>query len=317
MQPLTTKPPSPMKDRINNGQYIKDTAKKLGFDACGIASPKVLENDIAYYNKWIADNKHGNIAYLEKNIEKRADPTKILKNTKSVIALVQSYYPPKKQHADAHYKIAKYAYGNDYHTVMKTKANLLIETLQKKLKTAEFKVFVDSNTILEKAWAARCGLGWIGKNTLLINKELGSFVFICIILTDLDLNYDEIHDDHCGNCSACIMACPTGAIEKPHQLNASKCLAYLTIENTSSENKEDKGKTKGWIYGCDICQDVCPWNNEIPSTKEEGFLPNTALLKMKKDDFETLNETTFEKLFKNSAIKRIGLKKLKSNIENA
>ncbi len=306
-----------MKERINTGQFIKDTAKKLGFDGCGIASPKVLEKDIAYYNKWISDRKHGNIAYLEKNISQKADPTKILKNTKSVIALVQSYNPDVKQNTEAHYKIAKYALGNDYHVVMKNKANLLIATLQKKIKNAEFKVFVDSNSILEKAWAARCGLGWIGKNTLLINKELGSYVFICIILTDLDLNYDELHEDHCGNCNACMVTCPANAIESPHQLNASKCLAYLTIEDKSTEVAEGKGKTKGWIYGCDICQDICPWNNVIPATTETGFVPNPALLKLTKKDFLNLDEKTFEKLFKNSAIKRIGFAKLKSNIEKA
>jgi len=306
-----------MKERINTGQFIKDTAKKLGFDGCGIASPKVLEKDIAYYNKWIADRKHGDIAYLEKNISQKADPLKILKSTKSIIALVQSYNPKVKQHPDAHYKIAKYAYGNDYHVVMKNKANLLIAALQKKNKNAEFKVFVDSNSILEKAWAARCGLGWIGKNTLLINKELGSYVFICIILTDLDLNYDELHEDHCGNCSACVTACPAGAIENAHQLNASKCIAYLTIENKSTEIAENNGKTKGWIYGCDICQDICPWNMEIPATKEAAFIPNPSLLKLSKKDFQNLDEKTFEKLFKNSAVKRIGFEKLKSNIARA
>ena len=306
-----------MREKSTITQYIKDTAKKHGFDKCGIASPDVLEKDIEYYNKWIADHKHGNIAYLEKNIAKKADPRKLLGKAKSVIALVQSYYTPKKQNVEAHYKIAKYAYGNDYHAVMKAKANLLVEALHKKVKNAEFHVFVDSNTILEKAWAARCGLGWIGKNTLLINKELGSYMFICIILTDLELNYDELQEDHCGNCFACMNACPAGALEKPHQLNASKCFAYLTIENNPEKTTEEEMKTRGWIYGCDICQDICPWNNEIPHTKEKSFLPNPALLKMTKKDFETLDEKTFDKLFKTSAIKRIGLKKIKANIANA
>jgi epoxyqueuosine reductase len=306
-----------MKEKSDITQYIKNTAVKLGFDSCGIASPKVLEKDIAYYTKWISDRKHGNIAYLEKNITKRADPRKLFGNAKSVIALVQSYYPPKKQNDNAYYKIAKYAYGNDYHVVMKAKANELVGVLQEKIKTAEFHAFVDSNTILEKAWAARCRLGWIGKNTLLINKELGSFVFICIILTDLELDYDELHTDHCGSCNACVNACPAGAIEKPYQLNASKCFAYLTIENAERETSGETINTKGWIYGCDICQDICPWNNKIPYTKETGFMPNPALLKMTRKDFESLDETIFDKLFKDSAIKRIGLKKLMANIKNA
>ncbi len=306
-----------MRENTDTVKFIKDTAKKIGFDGCGIASPVVLERDVDYLIKWLSENKHGNIKYLEKNIEQKADIRKLSGNAKSVIALVQNYYPSKKQDENAVYKIAKYAYGNDYHAVMKTKAAEFILALQKKIKNAEFKIFVDSNTILEKAWAARCGLGWIGKNTLLLNKDIGSFMFICIILTDLVLDYDEMHEDNCGNCNACINACPVGAIEKPHQLNASKCIAYHTIESSSANVQDEPISTKGWIYGCDICQDACPWNNEIPFTKESAFKPNPDLLKMSKNDWEKLNEKTFEKLFKDSAIKRIGFEKMKKNIETA
>jgi epoxyqueuosine reductase len=303
-----------MRENSSTVQFIKDAAKKIGFDGCGIASPMVLEKDIDYLTKWLAENKNGNLKYLENNIEKKADPRKLLGNAKSVITLVQSYYPSKKQDEKASYKIAKYAYGNDYHVVMKAKAVELIQALQKKVKTAEFRIFVDSNTILEKAWAARCGLGWIGKNTLLINREMGSFMFIGIILTDLVLDYDEMHQDHCGNCNACISACPTGAIEKPYQLNASRCISYMTIEENISEY-ESQNNTFGWIYGCDICQDICPWNKEIPITKEKEFIPNPELLKMDRKEWKNLNEKTFDKLFSNSAIKRIGFEKLKKNIE--
>jgi len=305
-----------MRENSEIVQFIKDKAKALGFDGCGIASSVVLGKDIDYLQKWLAEQKHGNIKYLEKNIEQKADPKKLLGNAKSVIALIQSYNPSKKQDESAFYKIAKYAYGNDYHAVMKNKAVELIQKLQTKVKTAEFRIFVDSNTILEKAWAARCGLGWIGKNSLLINKKKGSFVFICIILTDLVLEYDEMHEDHCGNCNACLVACPVGAIEKPFQLNASKCIAYHTIEDASTEDIENKGYTKGWIYGCDICQDICPWNKDIPFTKEKDFKPNPDLVNMKKKEWEELNEKTFEKLFKDSAVHRIGFEKLKKNIKN-
>jgi epoxyqueuosine reductase len=305
-----------MRENSSTVQFIKDTAKKIGFDGCGIASPRVLEKDIDYLTKWLAENKHGNIKYLENNIEKKADPRKLLGNAKSVITLVQSYYPSKKQDEKSSYKIAKYAYGNDYHAVMRTKAVELIQSLQKKVKTAEFRIFVDSNTILEKAWAARCGLGWIGKNTLLINEKYGSFMFICIILTDLVLDYDEMHEDNCGNCNACVAACPTGAIEKPYQLNASKCISYMTIEDSVSDF-ESQNDTHGWIYGCDVCQDACPWNKDVPFTNERAFKPNPDLLRMNKQDWDKMDEKTFQKLFSNSAVKRIGVEKLKKNIEMA
>ena len=306
-----------MRETSDTVKYIKDTAKKMGFDGCGIAAPSVLQKDTEYLARWIEEQKHGNIKYLEKNIAQKADPKKILGNAQSVITLVQNYYPEQKQNENSTYKIAKYAYGKDYHEVLKTKAADLIQSFQKKFKNAEFKIFVDSNTILEKAWAGRCGLGWIGKNTLLINKKLGSFMFICVVLTDLVLDYDEMYEDHCGNCNACVNACPTGAIEKPYELNASKCISYLTIENSKDESSFKPGHTKGWIYGCDICQDACPWNKDIPFTKENSFIPNPELLKMNKKDWEALNEKSFEKLFKDSAVKRIGFKKLKSNIESA
>jgi len=305
-----------MRENSDNVNFIKNTAKKLGFDTCGIASPIILEKDVEYLKKWLSENKHGNIKYLENNIEQKTDIRKLSGNAKSVIALVKNYYPEKKQDENSTYKISKYAYGNDYHVVMKANANKLIQALQKKFKDAEFKNFVDSNTILEKAWAARCGLGWVGKNTLLINKEMGSFVFIGIILTSLVLDYDEMNENHCGNCNACIEACPTHAIEKQYQLNASKCIAYLTIENSSPNIEEEKSNTKGWIYGCDACQDACPWNKDIPFTQEPEFTPNPELLKMSKKDWENLDEKKFNKLFANSAVKRIGFEKLKKNIEN-
>ena len=304
-----------MRENSDNVNFIKDTAKKLGFDACGIASPIILEKDVEYLKKWLSENKHGNIKYLEKNIEQKTDIRKLSGNAKSVIALVKNYYPEKKQDENSTYKISKYAYGNDYHVVMKDNANKLIQTLQKKFKDAEFKNFVDSNTILEKAWAARCGLGWVGKHTLLINKEMGSFVFIGIILTNLVLDYDEMNENHCGNCNACIDACPTHAIEKQYQLNASKCIAYHTIENSSPNIEDGEINTKDWIYGCDACQDACPWNKDIPFTQEPEFTPNQELLKMTKKDWENLDEKKFNKLFANSAVKRIGFEKLKKNIK--
>lgn len=289
----------------------------MGFDACGIATPTILEKDVEYLTKWLSEKKHGNIKYLEKNIEQKSDLRKVYGSAKSVIALVQNYYPQKKQNENSFFKIAKYAYGKDYHMVLKENTRKLVSILQEEFPKTEFQIFVDSNFILEKAWAMRSGLGWIGKNTLLINRQLGSFMFICILLSDLELDYDEMQTAYCGNCKICIDACPTGALEKPYELNASKCIAYQTIENTSDPDTGEKTGRMGWIYGCDICQDVCPWNKDIPFTKRMEFKPTPELLQMQKNDWLNLDEKKFNELFKESAVKRIGYHKLKSNIKTA
>ncbi|NTW33971.1 MAG: tRNA epoxyqueuosine(34) reductase QueG, partial [Bacteroidetes bacterium] len=212
-------------------KQIKQKAIELGFDACGIAKPDMLEKEYKHLLQWLKEDKHGNMAYLEKNTHLKADPRLAFDKTKSVITLLQSYFPAELQNKDAYYKIAKYAYGSDYHSLLKEKSKHFIQSVLTIKPNAWLKSFTDSNQILEKAWAARCGLGWIGKNTLLINKNLGSFFFISIILTDIELEYDSPVENNCGICEACINACPVNAIEKPFNLNASRCISYLTIES--------------------------------------------------------------------------------------
>jgi len=297
--------------------FIKEKAIKYGFDACGISLPAILNYESSYLKKWLKNRKHGNIKYLENNIEEKTDLFKIFKNTKSVIALIKSYYCTEKQTEHAFYKIAKYAYVNDYHIILKNKTNEYIKELKTEIKNAELKIFIDSNYVLEKTWAARCGLGWIGKNTLLVNENFGSFVFIVIILTDIELEYDEVYNKNCGNCNLCVEACPVGAIEQPYNLNASKCISYLTIEDKNITKQKAKDLTQGWIYGCDICQNICPYNKNILPTNNSQFIPNKHILQMTRKEWENLDETTFNNIFKDSAIKRIGFGKIKKNIEIA
>ena len=306
-----------MLQSIELTNQIKKIAANHGFDACGIAKPDVLEKEYNHLKQWIKEKKHGNMLYLEKNVDLKADPRIFFTKTKSLIALTQSYFPSQFQNDESFYKIAKYAYGNNYHWVLKEKINNFIKSILELKPDAWLKSFTDSNQLFEKAWAARCGLGWIGKNTVLINKKFGSFMFISIILTDIELEYDVTVENNCLNCEECIKACPVNALEMPYNLNASKCISYLTIENKNSETRKIKGETKGWIYGCDICQDVCPMNKSIPFAKEPLFKSNSKLLQMSKNEWEMLDEEKFLKLFNRSAIKRIGLKKIKENIKFA
>jgi epoxyqueuosine reductase len=297
-----------------NSAFIKNKALSLGFDACGIAEVKFLSNEYNYLIKWLQEKKNGNLEYLTANIEQKTDPSKIDPSYKSVIGVLQSYANTATQHPQAFYKITKYAYGRDYHALLKEKLSFLSEEIKKEFPDAVMQVCVDSNLLLEKAWALQCGLGWRGKNSLLLNKDLGSFVFIGLILTDLELEQDELVPDYCGSCNKCREACPVDALEDAYQLNASKCISRITIER-SDETDADK-KTFGWIYGCDLCQDVCPRNKNKP-LKKSVFEPNPELLNMTKNDWDTLDKPTFKKLFKDSAMRRVGFEKLKSNMINA
>jgi len=301
-------------NKIQSLPLIKKKALEAGFDDCGVTLPTILYDEVDFLKKWILAHKNGNIAYLEKNIEKKADPSKIMSDVKSIIVLLHNYYPSVIQQENSYYKIAKYAYSNDYHHIIKSKAAYFIDSVKKENPDSKFKIFVDSNVLLEKIWAVRCGLGWTGKNSLFIHPKLGSFVFICVILSNLELSQNQLMKDKCGNCNLCMEACPVNAIEKPYQLNASKCIACKTIEDKNIESPAKKENNHQWIYGCDICQNVCPWNKEIPFTKEENFKPNADLLKMTKNEWENMDKPTFDKLFQYSAIKRIGFEKLKANI---
>mgnify|MGYP001268418408 CR=1 FL=1 len=245
------------KQKLTN--FIKSKSVDLGFISCGISKADFLEEEAANLENWLKNEMHGEMSYMERNFDMRLDPRKILNGAKSVISLTYNYYTDKLQ-KDENFKISKYAFGTDYHFVIREKLKNLLFLIREKVGDINGRVFVDSAPILEKAWAKKSGLGWIGKNTNLISKKSGSFFFIAEIIVDLELNYDEQIKDYCGSCTACIDACPTNALYEPYKIDASKCISYFTIELKENFPVELDEDFKNWIFGCDICQDVCPWN---------------------------------------------------------
>jgi epoxyqueuosine reductase len=298
----------------NINREIKTAALKLGFSFCGIALAEPLENKREYYSAFIKENRHGIFQYLETNLEKRLDPGLILEDAKSVIAVLLNYYPPEIFSEEDNFIIAKYAYGKDYHAVLKNKMNDLIRFLNAEYPGLKAKSFVDSGPVMEKTWAQQAGLGWQGKNTLLINKNSGSFYFIGIIITNLDLDPDQPETDHCGECRRCVEACPTEALSHPYQLDISRCISYHTIENKNGIPEEFKEKLHDRIYGCDICQDVCPYNKFASPPHESDFLPSAKLKMMRKKDWLSLTEEQFNTLFIGTPVYRTGYRRLKENI---
>lgn len=295
-------------------KLIKAEAKRLGFLSCGISKAGFLEEEAPRLENWLNQNHHGEMKYMENHFDKRLNPTLLVDDAKSVISLLLNYYPSEIQNTDS-YKISKYAYGQDYHFVIKEKLKELLQTIQTEIGEVSGRAFVDSAPVLDKAWAAKSGLGWIGKNSNLLTQQVGSFYFIAELVVDLDLEYDYATTDHCGTCTACIDACPTEAIVSPYVVDGSKCISYFTIELKENIPQEMKGKMDDWIFGCDVCQDVCPWNRFSKSHNEPLFNPNPELLSMTKKDWEEITEETFKKVFKNSAVKRTKLDGLKRNIK--
>ncbi len=303
---------------INNkskySQLIKTEAKRLGFLSCGISKAGFLEEEAPRLENWLNQNRHGEMKYMENHFDKRLNPTLLVDDAKSVISLLLNYYPSETQNNDS-YKISKYAYGQDYHFVIKEKLNELLHTIQTEIGEVSGRAFVDSAPVLDKAWAAKSGLGWIGKNSNLLTQQVGSFYFIAELIVDLDLEYDYASTDHCGTCTACIDACPTAAIVAPYVVDGSKCISYFTIELKENIPLEMKNKMDDWIFGCDICQDVCPWNRFSKSHNEPLFNPNPIILSMTKKDWEEITADTFKKVFKNSAVKRTKFEGLKRNVK--
>lgn len=293
---------------------IKQKAFELGFSAIGISEVTFLEKESQQLKQWLENDFHGEMQYMENHFEKRTDPRKLVEGAKSIISVLYNYYPKEQQRKDT-YQISKYAYGKDYHYVVKEKLYQLLEYINSEIQEISGRAFVDSAPVMDKVWAAKAGLGWIAKNTNLISKEFGSFVFIGELLIDLELDYnDDQVKDYCGNCTKCIEACPTKALS-PYQLNARKCISYLTIEKKGEIPEEFKDKWNDWIFGCDICQDVCPWNQKLIHHNEPQFQISDLLQNMNKEEWQNLDKFNFKKLFKNSPIERTKFEGLKRNIE--
>jgi len=296
-------------------QQIKTEAKRLGFLSCGISKAQYLEEEAPRLENWLNSNFHGEMTYMENHFDKRLDPTKLVPGSKSVISLLFNYYPKKIQN-NSDYKISKYAYGTDYHFVIKDKLKQLLGFIQQEIGEVHGRAFVDSAPVLDKAWAVKSGLGWMGKHTNLITKQTGSYYFIAELIIDLELDYDHPVTDHCGTCTACIDACPTDAIVEPYVVDGSKCISYFTIELKNEIPKIFEGQYYDWIFGCDICQDVCPWNKDVTPHREPLFDPNPELLTMTNKDWEEISEEVFQNLFKDSALQRTKLSGLQRNIRH-
>ena len=299
-------------NKVELSKKIKMKADALGFLSCGIAKVEFLEKEAKHLESWLNNNYNGKMGYMANHFDKRLDPSKLVDDAKSVISVLVNYFPEADLFDGKEIKISKYAYGEDYHTVIRKKLNELIDFINAEVGEVNARCFTDSAPVLEKAWAERAGLGWIGKNANLISTKKGSFFFIGEIFIDLDLEYDAPATDHCGSCTKCIDACPTEAIIKPQLVDGSKCISYLTIElKDEFIPKEFSGKMEGWAFGCDICQDICPWNRfSLPHTID-AFKPHPDITKT---DWNDLQEETFLTLFKHSAVKRTKLAGLKRNI---
>ena len=281
--------------------------------SCGISKAGFLEQEAPRLENWLNKNQHGQMSYMENNFDKRLNPTLLVDGAKSVVSLLLNYYPSEIQNQDS-YKISKYAYGQDYHFVIKEKLKELLFSIQENIGAIDGRAFVDSAPILDKAWAAKSGLGWIGKNSNLLTQQVGSFYFIAELIIDLELEYDNATTDHCGTCTACIDSCPTEAIVAPYIVDGSKCISYFTIELKDNIPAEMKGKFDDWAFGCDICQDICPWNKFSKPHNEPLFNSNPEILSMTKKDWEEITEEIFKEIFKNSAVKRSKFEGLKRNI---
>jgi epoxyqueuosine reductase len=297
-------------------KFIKDEALKLGFQSVGVSKAGFLEEEATSLESWLRRGAHGEMSYMEKHFDKRLDPRKLMEGARSVISLSLNYYTDQIQTDPLAPKISRYAYGEDYHTVIKDKLALLIERIRESIGEVNGRAFVDSAPVLDKAWAKKAGLGWIGKNTNLINKKSGSFFFLAELITDLELEYDIAPtEDYCGTCTRCIDACPTEAIVDPYVVDGSKCISYLTIELKNELPGEFRGKMDNWMFGCDICQDVCPWNKFSVLHTEPAFKPKPELLGIKSTEWQEITQETFSRVFSKSAVKRTKFAGLKRNIE--
>jgi len=297
----------------NYTQLIKSISSNLGFNFCGISKAEFLKEEAPQLEEWLKRGYHGSMNYMENHFDKRLDPGLLVPGAKSIISLVYNYYP-EKDLANDNLKIAKYAYGEDYHFVIKDKLKEFLQQIHEQIGEVQGRAFVDSGPVMERSWAKKSGIGWIGKNSLLLNRSMGSFFFLAELIIDLELEYDGPIKDYCGTCTACMDACPTDAIPQPYVVDGSKCISYFTIELKDEIPTDVKGKFENWVFGCDICQDVCPWNSFSKPHTEARFNPHAALENMKQQEWREITDEVFQKLFKKSAVKRTKLEGLKRNI---
>lgn len=304
-----------MKHKEAHSQWIKKEAARLGFAACGISKAGFLEEEASHLEQWLSNDFHGEMRYMENHFDKRLNPSLLVPGSKSVISLMYNYFPEKHQNNDS-YLISKYAYGQDYHHVIKEKLKEMVEEMQLKIGDFHARIFTDSAPIMERAWAKKSGLGWLGKHSLLISKKKGSFFFLAEIILDLELSYDNpFKTDHCGSCTKCIDACPTDAILPNNTIDGSKCISYFTIELKEEIPQQFSGHFDDWMFGCDICQDVCPWNRFSKPHEEPNFRPDDRLINYSKSDWQDISKEVFNSIFKKSAVKRTKFEGLKRNIE--
>ena len=293
---------------------IKQRAAQLGFDACGVARADFLEDQAPRLEQWLRQNMHGQMAWMANHFDKRLDPRKLVDGAKSVVSLLFNYYPPEPLPQENSYKVAKYAYGEDYHYVVKRKLRALLDYIGEEIGEVAGRAFVDSAPVLEKAWAERAGVGWVGKNSNLLNRSRGSFFFLAELVLDLELVYDVGVRDYCGSCTRCLDACPTQAITEPYVVDGSRCISYFTIELKEQIPEEMRGKFDDWIFGCDICQDVCPWNRFARAHQEPAFLPHPQLRELTRADWHEITADVFGTLFRRSAVKRAQLNGLRRKV---
>ncbi|MEY2764558.1 MAG: tRNA epoxyqueuosine(34) reductase QueG [Bacteroidota bacterium] len=296
-------------------QQLKGWAKDLGFLGCGISASGFLEEEAPRLESWLKNGHHGKMTYMERYFDERLDTRKLVSGSQSVVSLLYNYFPQETLQA-ADVKIAKYAYGEDYHFVIKDKLKILLNTMEANWGKVDGRCFVDSAPILEKAWAAKSGLGWIGKNANLIQKQVGSFFFLAELIIDVALEQDGPTTEHCGTCTKCIDACPTEAIVQPHVVDGSKCISYFTIELKDSIPQSYKGQWSDWAFGCDICQDVCPWNRFAKSHDEGRFQPNETILSKSQKDWMQTTEEEFKKLTKGTPLERAKWSGMIKNIQH-
>lgn len=298
----------------DRSRRVKELAKELGFSFAGISQAVQLDEEARFLEQWLNKGMHGQMRWMENHFDKRIDPRVLVPGARSVISLLLNYYTEQPQRDPEAPKLSMYAYGEDYHTVIREKLHALVQRIRESIGDVEGRVFVDSAPVMDKAWAQRSGMGWIGKNSNLITKSQGSFFFIAELIIDLELEPDGPVKDYCGSCTRCIDACPTDAIVEPYVVDGSKCISYFTIELKESIPVSEKGKFENWMFGCDICQQVCPWNRFAQEHNEPAFRPAEGLLDMTHNDWVELTEDVFKKVFGKSAVKRTGFEGLKRNI---